>query len=482
MMTRVVQNSVTHETGRTLRRALRPYQLAWVAALMTSPYLLHIGGRQIGKDTTWAAPATLQCMSEGHRQWSCFSSTGPKASEFLDDCRRWSRAFGDAYRRAGQRPPALTKDNATTLQWDNGAVIHSRASTLRSVVGIRDNVLLNEIGTIPHQRELFEAAYPVVRQARANGNNARMIVISNATRLGTWLHEFATTTANDPASGWTAINTPWSETVRSMGWTESRIAEERAQIIASIGIGAFNQWFECQWRSASEGFYAATLLDSISYDPAILSPADLTDLPQTIGYDIGRTRHPYALQQLLIKPDSTRYALRSFARHNVEYEAQLTELERIMSLRETLRVGIDSTGRNAHAERVWQKHRSRVLQVNMDPASTHRMFDTAKNDMERRALWIDRGDLDLRIELEGIASVATNTGGEKISIPEERYSTEQGRQVRHGDRAVSLVLANHAYHDRPHAQHNATPPAKTKTKRRAQSALRKRLQRLGGRA
>lgn len=468
------------QTG--LSHCLRRYQLAWLALSVAAPYLVHTGGRQIGKDTTWSAPPVVQCMVEDGQQWNAFSSTAPKASEFLDDCRKWTKVVGAAFAKSGRRPPQLTTNNATTLAWDNGSRVTSRASTLRSVVGMRGSVILNEIGTIPHQRALFEATYPVVRQARANGHDAQLVVISNTTRIGTWLHEFVTTTASDPASGWTHINTPWSETVRSMGWTESRIAEERAQIIASIGIGAFNQWFECQWRSASEGFYAATLLDSISYDPAILSPADLTDLPQTIGYDIGRTRHPYALQQLLIKPDSTRYALRSFARHNVEYEAQLTELERIMSLRETLRVGIDSTGRNAHAERVWQKHRSRVLQVNMDPASTHRMFDTAKNDMERRALWIDRGDLDLRIELEGIASVATNTGGEKISIPEERYSTEQGRQVRHGDRAVSLVLANHAYHDRPHAQHNATPPAKTKTKRRAQSALRKRLQRLGGRA
>ena len=441
--------TLAHEITRGLSHCLRSYQADWIAQAARTPYVVHTGGRQIGKDLTWSAPPVAQCMVEPNRQWNAFSSTAPKASEFLDDCRKWTRVLSAAFEKSGHRPPQITTDNATTLAWDNGSRVTSRASTLRSVVGMRGSVILNEIGTIPHQRALFEATYPVVRQARANDLDAQLVVISNTTRQGTWLHEFVTTTARDPASGWLHINTPWSETVRAMGWSEGRIARERAQIVASIGVAAFNQWFECHWRSASEGFFPAALLDASSYDPASLTVSDLTELPQTIGYDIGRTRHPYALQQLLIKPDTSRYALPSYARHNVEYEAQLGELERLMSLRPTLRVGIDSTGRNAHAERVWTKHRATVLQVNMDPATTHRMFDTAKADLERRALHIDAGDLDLRMELEGIESVGTATGGEKIAIPEERYTSDQGRQVRHGDRAVALVLANHAYHDRP---------------------------------
>lgn len=449
--------SLHREIQTGLSHCLRSYQLQWIAAAASTPYLVHTGGRQIGKDTTWSAPPVAQCMVESGRQWNAFSSTAPKASEFLDDCRKWAKIIAAAFQKSGHRAPQLVTDNATTLAWDNGSKVISRAPTLRSVVGIRDSVLINEIGVIPHQRALFEAAYPVVRQARANGHDAQMVIISNTTRQGTWLHEFVTTTATDPASGWSHLSTPWSETVRSMGWSEQRIQNERAQIVSSIGLAAFNQWFECHWRSASEGFFSGSLLDSAAYDPRELSPADLTDLPQTIGYDIGRTRHPCAMTPILIKPDDSRYALQSWAKHGAEYDDQLKHLERMMTMRETLRVAVDATGRNAHAERIYKRHRAKVVQVNMDNTTTYRAFDTVKADLERGVLHFDRGDLDLRIELEGIESVATPTGGEKIAIPEERYSTEDGRQVRHGDRAVSFVLANHAYHERPTRAHVHAP-------------------------
>jgi hypothetical protein len=263
-----------------IQRATSRYQQRWIGAAIHHPYIAHLGGRQIRKDTTWAGHLIGSALTTPHKQWQAFNCTATKAQEFLDDCRKWYRLCVYGAHRAGQQIPALVKDNTTTLAFSNGSVIHSRPPTMRNVVGVRDSVLLNEAGVIPNAGELYEALYPIVREARGQGKDAQFIIISNACRVGLWWHTFFTQTVLGESS-WHPITTTWEEAKKGQGWRTSRIKAEREAILRDISLPAFLQWYMCRWRSASEGFFEGSLLDASARDTSTHLTVDDWLRPQT---------------------------------------------------------------------------------------------------------------------------------------------------------------------------------------------------------
>lgn len=435
--------------AQAIAAASAGYQRRWLHLSYQHPFLAHLGARQIRKDTSYSCLCVSQALSTPHKEWQAFSCTEGKAQEFLEDCRRWYKLFCYALDRAGRQAPALIKDSVHTLAFSNGSVIRSRAPTVRSAVGIRGSVFLNEVGVIPHAKSLYEAAYPIVSEARAAGRDAQMIVVSNASRKGTWWHGFWTGVVAKGKGAWRGILTTWEGAKRALGWTRHQITQAKRQIIESIGGGAFGQWYECKWRSPEEGFFPHHLLETRGYDPATaLEALDLTRLPQTIGYDIGRRVHPAAWGRLLLKPqghDEIGYLLPTEVKYQMPYPAQRSFLADLIDQRRTRAVYVDSTGTGdtqcEEVQREFQGSGTLVKGVSFAGNGATHLFEALKDHMEGGRFWFDRGDLDLRIELEGIEVHTNNTGQEKVHIPEDSFSDGGQRLVRHGDRAVSAALS-----------------------------------------
>ncbi len=427
--------------GEAIRRSQNVYQRQWLNTARTAPYIAHLGGRQIRKDTTWAAHLVGGCVSTPHKQWQAFNCTATKAQEFLDDCRKWNTLFGWSCSRAGVSYPRLVVDNATTLKWDNGAVIRSRAPTLRNVVGVRDSVLLNEAGVIPHAQQLYEALYPIVRESRSQGRDAQFVIISNACRKGQWWDEFWSGRVMGGNSSWTPIQTTWEDAKRGQGWTDAQIAEERTQILRDISTPAFLQWYMCVFRSASEGFFESELLDKASVD----RPGPFDTSPQVVGYDVGLKVHPCAYAPLLLpSPDLPAHIMKTTAKWGREYADQRRDILALTRARPTRGVAMDATGAGTQAEelrKLLSKHGVPLDEVSMGLGTAVEMFTTMKDAYQAGDLTYDRGDIDFRIELEGLVLGTTPRGHETVKIPEERIDVDGERKTRHGDRAVAGGLA-----------------------------------------
>lgn len=440
--------SATHAIAQAVGAAMARYQQRWLHLAFSHPYLAHLGGRQIRKDTTYSGGCVWQCLTTPHKEWQAFSCTDPKAQEFLGDCRRWNALFTYALERAGLAAPKVVTDNAHVLAWDNGASIKSRSPTVRSAVGIRGSVLLNEVGVIPHAQSLYEAAYPIVSEARSNGKDAQMIVISNASRKGTWWHRFWTSTVLKGKGGWRGILTTWEGAKRALGWTRRQIEKARKRIVESIGVGAFGQWYECKWRSPEEGFFSHALLEAAAYDPGILTPEDLLRAPQTIGYDIGRRVHPAAWARCLLRRvgrEEAGYILPTEVKYQMPYPAQRQLLASLIGQRRTRTVYADSTGQgDPQVEELVREFKSSgtlIKGVNFGGQGATHLFEAMRDHMQSGRLYYDRGDLDLRIEMEGIEAHVNARGQESVAIPEDSFSDGGVRRIRHGDRAVAAALS-----------------------------------------
>jgi hypothetical protein len=230
---------------------------------------------------------------------------------------------------------------------------------------------------------------------------------------------------------------------RALGWADDDVAEwlakERRSIQATIGAAAFAQWFDCTWRARS-GYFDDRLLTRASYDPGSLPTSLYSSASQVIGYDPGRHRHPYAMAPILLgEPKS--YALATIAEWSTPYQEQIDRLAELVEERPLRRLVVDATGGSSQAEAVADRFGSaRVELFNFGGGGSFNAFSTLKDQLERGRLYIDRGDLDLRMELEGVETKSGKRGEELIVLSEERVSSGGVSRIRHADRAAALAM------------------------------------------
>lgn len=421
---------------------LKRYQLAWVDALDEYDFCAINGARQIGKDFVLAFFAVSKALLEPGSSWNTFSASAKHASQWLDDCRAAYEFMRQMTVSVGLPLPILGtdnyKNNVTTIELYNGSFIRSNASTVRSAVGLRGSVLLNEIGVLPNARAMYEAVYPIVEGARDSGRNGKMMIVSNASRRGTFWHEWFT---GSLSNGWHKITTTWTDAMRSRKKSPDWIAESKATKIRRLGQGGYAQWYECKWRASEEGYLPLTLIDRQTYGGGrAMQYTPRPNTPQIIGYDIGRHVDPSAWCRLLLPAhgqwQGKHVALETEAAKGMEYRAQRARLELMAMERETYRAVIDSTGSGDEtAEECEREMPFEVTQFKFTTQSKQALFATLRSALSDGTLWIPDSDLDLRMELESLTAKYHAGGRLSIEIPREGGG--------HGDRAIALALAEY---------------------------------------
>ena len=424
------------------RRVLRTYQLDWLRGLEHHAYCAILGGRQIGKDLTLAFYATAKALMEAGTTWNTFSASAKHANQWLQDCRVAYRLIRETTKALGAPLPMLgddgRKDNVTTIELHNGSFIHSNASTVKSAVGLRGSVLLNEIGVLANAKDMYEAVYPIVEGAIDNGRAGKMMIVSNASRRGTFWHQWYTGALS---AGWHKTETTWESAMLSRGMDTDWTAESKTQKISRLGLGGYSQWYDCKWRASEEGFLSLATIDRQTYGPA--RPRRYTPRPQDpqiIGYDIGRVRDPSAWCRLLL-PDSGEWdghhlALPTEAKVGMTYRAQRSHLEMMSHERTTYKAVIDSTGLGDEtAEECADTMPFEVTQFKFTRQSKQALFERLRASLRGGTLWIPDDDLDLRMEMESLTATYKAGGEMAIDIPREGGG--------HGDRVIALALAEH---------------------------------------
>lgn len=427
--------------AKILQRILRGYQSGWLRDLMTHPYVMMLGARQIGKSMFVALfIAIILCADrrrfEPPREWTCLSSTRPHAVKLAREIKKFMELILKVRAANGYVVPTFDVANTEEIILSNGNSVQVRAATMRSVVGCRDNVLIDEIGVVPDQEQVFETAYPIVQQARANGRDAHMIVISNATHRGTWWHqEFTGSRKKD----FLRLTAKWDDCMRRMGRSSEWIKRESERIVDSIGAPAFQQWYQCQWRSLGGSYFSPELLNASGHAGIdVISPhAGVA----SVGYDVGRHMDPssiHALYQRAVGRKEVRLASRGQLLYDMEYQAQRDHLRAFCEslIHPVARVVVDRTGSGDHqAEELVKELGGIVEPFTFSEQSKWMLFSQMRDDLAAGILKLDRGDFDTRMHLEAITTKTNRSGKVAIETP------RQGRH--HCDLAISLGLANY---------------------------------------
>ena len=411
---------------------LRPYQWQWMQAAMSFQRDIAIlGGRQSGKDYWLELFLCIHLLTK-KGEIQVVSASRTHAQDVITNV----RAHLDKLLAALGLPRNLpSADSKTEIRMPWGSRIKSHAASVRSIIGHRGSFILNEISAIPCAQEIWEAALPIVSESKKNGEDSRFIIIGNASYTGSFWQQLWDGTGTQKLKGFQKFRLPSSEAWRLRGYSPEEVQRSQNEIIAQIGLGAFRQWFECEWRSAEGGFFSQTLLDSRRYRDEDLNHT--RNWSQVIGLDVGHGTNPSAAIRLLIEPNTKHpryFVLPSITWQETEYQTQVRRVQELCSERMTTAILMDRTG----AEELFQLVNigvggGRVFGHHFSASSKWEMFRDLLQALETRELWIPPDDLSLRMELDAIERRERPGGIPEIILPKQGDT--------HGDRAVALALA-----------------------------------------
>ncbi len=426
------------------KRILRGYQMQWLATCMRYPFVFILGSRQIGKSMFTALLVAIMLCSDRSRHekspriWTCFSATKPHAVKLAREIKQFVMLIQQMRAQAGIRVPMFEVENSEEIILSNGNSVQVRAATVRSAVGCRGSVLFDEIGVVPEQAAMFEAVYPIVQAALANGNVSKFIVMSNATPKGTWWHHAFSGTKQKEFQRITAT---WTGCMRAWGKTEAWIAAQRDKIVDAIGVPAYRQWYECEWRSVGGSYFSPDVLDRAGHMG--MPFARHQDGVTSIGYDVGRHMDPAAItsiHQRIEGQREVRYATHGTLLYDLEYQAQRDYIRGIVEggPHGVARIVVDRTGSgDQQAEDLEAEFGGVVEPFLFSEASKWMLMSKLRDDFSSGILRIDRGDLDTRMHLESVTTKVNKSG--KVAIDTPRQGTH------HCDLAISLGLANYGF-------------------------------------
>lgn len=427
---------------------LRPYQQVWIKVALAHSFIAHLGARQIGKDWVWSWFVVVTCVSIPGQQWQVVSKSKKHAQAFIRDCKAHLKFINKVLYSSGSRPIEIVSDSMETLHLSNGARVESHSSNPDAVQGMRGSFLLNEIGALKEAKEIFETGYPIVTGALDNGIPAWFIIVGNATRKGTFWHNFFTDGKRH--KGFKRLKSTWRGCYETMGKSEEWLASRELARRINLGPNGYSQWYECNFRSSNDAFFSDELIRSCLYEDVddrgnYIAPFDLL-LPQSIGYDVGITNNPTVFSRVLVDDElehfRNMYALPTVSLQGVKFKDQFKTLEDLTLERDTYAIIPDARGLGAKvAEDLEDLYPGLVEPFKGTMEKNYNIFSAVKDAMEKGELLIPASDEELLLELENVELDHTDSGMPRIMLPETN-NPETGLKC-HGDRAYALALAIH---------------------------------------
>lgn len=442
--------------GPRMRSLFRGYQRPWIRAASRRSFTAHLGARQIGKDRTWGGGVIApELVLRRGAVWHCLSATQRHAGELLREVRRFVLLYLDDLKRAGFRVPHLVTNNVGEIELSNGSRCLSHAATPKAIQGARGSggVLLNELGAMARASDVYETVYSIITAQHDQGRPSRLICIGNAAHRGSAWHTLWTGLVKDRPEDWTLLRDTWEGCYRAWlaerGWTPQQIdawiAPRKAERIKRLGRAAFEQWYECKWRSPEDSYFAPELLERQSFDPATGLTLDgrQTGWPgtqgtlQALGWDPGRKQHPSGLCPVLLSGRSTWAWLPRKLRAST-WAGQVDEVAQVAAQRPTIAVAVDDTGPgDGPAEQL--EHRLGAHQVLRYPFSTSSrmaLVSHARAALEAGGAWLDASNTDFLAEVGALSSTYNDKGQETLVIPLDVDG--------HCDQAVAWLLGQWA--------------------------------------
>lgn len=429
---------------------LHLHQMGWIRTALRYPYVAHLGSRKIGKDFTWTALVAYKVLTS-RCTWNLFSATQTHATQVLKDVKAWIEYFSRWHFNLteGKRCPTIKLDNTRLIELSNGSKVFSHPATLRAAVGLRGSVIFNEVGQIPHARELYEGVAPTVSSAIRYGHKANLIIISNATHTGHWWHswwEGIRPEVNGSSAGFAKIKTTLKGALTSQGWSKQKIDAAVRETKAQMGHAAYAQWYDCQWRAAEGQFFPPDLVQKCSYSDfgEELKRQKVTKRHGILGFDIGRHTDPSAIATGLMVPNSMNAIFAPiWCESGWHFKAQRQQIQREANMWCDHTWGLYADGTSLQCvlvEELQRDHEVQVRPITSVPIGYQSKWALAgglKSGMEQGLVRF-ANDTDLHMDFSMVSMGKTPGGSPRLEWGRKRDSEGQ---VSHGERFMAMGLA-----------------------------------------
>lgn len=311
----------------------------------------------------------------------------------------------------------------------NGHKIMAMPANPRTVRSFRGDVILDELGVMPHGKEMWAAALPITRATMRRPRGHRLSALGTAFGDDNILYRLAMTDDGKMLS---------RHTVTIHDAAAEGFPVDVEQLRAEVGDpDAFAQEYECQFLSAASRYISAE-----AYDACVYYPDDADDtIPRQghrtsyAGMDVGRKSDgdPSVITTLMRIGD-TNWHCSTESRRGAGWQDQ--EAWVAETLGTSQRIAIDVTGMgNQFGERLVSRFGPRIDPVIFTVKTKEMLATGLKLAIERKKIRIRADDVELRRDVLALRRNMTSHG----NVTFEAAHTKDG----HADRAWALALAVH---------------------------------------
>lgn len=398
--------------------------------------------RQIGLSYSTAYSAVRRASTGKLDVWVS-SRDDEQAKLFIRDCQAWAKILHLAATDLGQQ--VVSDDgvgSASVLEFANGQRIYSLSSNPNALAGKRGHVILDEFALHKDQRLLYRIAKPVTQWG------GQLEIISTHRGAGTVFNEILRDIAEKGnPMGWSHHKVTLADAVAEglvekinakAGRSETREDFLKRTRAECIDEEQWRQEYCCEPVDESSAFLSYDLISSCQYAPAERWQLDLADIknPLYLGVDVGRD-HDLTVMWLDEKAGDVSYTRAVIEMKAQTFEAQESELYRLLALPQLRRCCIDATGIGRQfAERARQRFGTyKVEEVKFTAPVKEQLAYPLRAAFEDRTVRVPRSDA-ITADLRSIQKETTASGN-------LRFSADRGKNG-HADRFWALALALHA--------------------------------------
>jgi phage FluMu gp28-like protein len=423
---------------------LLPFQRKWI--IDDSRLKIAVKARQIG--WTWATAYSLvrrKVVKGASGDVWISSRDETQAKLFLEDCRRFAEVL-DLGARTFRTPLLEPNRSAYTLQFTNGARIHSLTSSADAQAGKRGDRVLDEFALHPDPRKLYGIAYPGITWG------GRLEIFSTHRGSDNYFNTLIKEAQHDGNPKGFSVHRVTLQDALDQGFLyklqmklpldDPRQQMDEADYFNFIRAGCpdeetFMQEYMCVPADDNCAFLSYDLIASCEYAHGEdWERIDVEGRELYVGVDIGR-EHDLTVIWVMEKLGDVFYTRAIEVLDRETFEAQEAALYGLLEMPQVKRCCIDQTGMGRQfAERAQQRFgKYKVEAINFTSVVKEELAYPVRAAFEGKQLRVPN-DVKIRADLRAIKKEITASGN-------VRFSADRGANG-HADRFWALALALHA--------------------------------------
>jgi phage FluMu gp28-like protein len=319
------------------------------------------------------------------------------------------------------------------LQLRNGMTATAVPASASALRGLEGDLLLDEIGAMPHAAEIFAAGKPVTDPNLGNPDGYRVSAIGTPLGDGSFFHDIA---RGQRSAGW-SVHEVSIHTAIAQGFPLRGTLDEFREEIGDSDV--FAQEYECVFLSAAGRYISEALFDdAVVQVPEGKQWQDMIPAHSRVagaGFDVARRgKHKSASCELWADSGGKLWLRELRTERGMPWHAQEAWADEIAGRCSHLAVDASGLG-SQFGERLAERHGSTVEPVVFTAPFKEQLFSGLRLALERGMLKLPNSP-ELRRAVLSLRRRFTDSGNTVFDVADDKHG--------HGDEAIALALAVHA--------------------------------------